>query len=117
MELDWAMVFGIILDQFGQLRDEESENKKQMRTKCFICGLPKDDFDAHFSKRFVPNGFETVHLAQEHHMWDYLYFTIHLRETSETEFTGTDSYVMDCLKHQDLSWVPRNKALCLENGI
>ena len=107
------VVFGIILDQFGQLRDAEDENAKAMTSQCFICSIDRSDFDAHFNERGQQNGFIRSHVMQEHNMWNYLFFIIYLREKDETDFTGIDSFVMECLERKDVSWVPRGRALCL----
>ena len=53
---------------------------------------------------------------QEHNMWNYLFFIIYLREKDDTDFTGIDSFVMECLEQKDVSWVPRGRALCLINA-
>jgi hypothetical protein len=34
-----AVVSGIIIDTFGALRDQENEKVKDIRDKCFICGI------------------------------------------------------------------------------
>ena len=35
------IIFGIIIDQFGELRDREVEIKKAMLNQCFICNIDK----------------------------------------------------------------------------
>lgn len=39
------IIFGIIIDTFGDLRDRRNEELKQVEETCFICGLDKYDFD------------------------------------------------------------------------
>ena len=36
---------GIIIDTFGELRDRNKENNKEIREKCFICGKNRYEFD------------------------------------------------------------------------
>ena len=38
------------------------------------------------------------HCEQEHNMWNYLYFVVHLRMKEKTELTGPESYVYDQIK-------------------
>ncbi|KAK1889355.1 Ryanodine receptor 3, partial [Dissostichus eleginoides] len=56
---------GLIIDAFGELRDQQEQVKEDMETKCFICGIGNDYFDR------TPHGFET-HTLQEHNLANYL---------------------------------------------
>uniref|UniRef100_A0A452GAX0 Ryanodine receptor 2 n=1 Tax=Capra hircus TaxID=9925 RepID=A0A452GAX0_CAPHI len=56
-----AIIQGLIIDAFGELRDQQEQVKEDMETKCFICGIGNDYFDT------VPHGFET-HTLQEHNL-------------------------------------------------
>ncbi|XP_061915089.1 ryanodine receptor 2-like isoform X1 [Entelurus aequoreus] len=60
-----AIIQGLIIDAFGELRDQQEQVKEDMETKCFICGIGSDYFDK------VPHGFET-HTLQEHNLANYL---------------------------------------------
>ena len=69
----------MIIDAFGELRDQVEQVKDDMESKCFICKfaaastdiqsllgtLGKDFFDQ------VPHGFDT-HTMQEHNLANYL---------------------------------------------
>ncbi len=35
------------------------------------------------------------HIQNEHNVWNYLYFIVHLLTKDTTEFTGPESYVYD----------------------
>ncbi|KAM3147610.1 hypothetical protein pb186bvf_000417 [Paramecium bursaria] len=37
----------------------------------------------------------------------------YLSDKSDTEYTGTESYVADKVNRQDITWFPLNKAMCL----
>lgn len=56
---------GLIIDSFGELRDKEETLTNEMQTKCFVCGLPKNEFD------HIPHGFDN-HTAREHNMAHYM---------------------------------------------
>jgi hypothetical protein len=60
---------GLIIDAFGELRDQLESVKEDMESNCFICGIGKDYFDK------VPHGFDT-HVAQEHNLANYMYVKI-----------------------------------------
>lgn len=56
---------GLIIDAFGELRDQLDSVKENLESECFICGMGKDYFDA------VPHGFDT-HVQKEHNLANYL---------------------------------------------
>lgn len=56
---------GLIIDAFGELRDQLESVKEDMESNCFICGIGKDYFDK------VPHGFDT-HVQQEHNLANYM---------------------------------------------
>ncbi|KAJ6667359.1 hypothetical protein lerEdw1_017337 [Lerista edwardsae] len=60
-----AIIQGLIIDAFGELRDQQEQVKEDMETKCFICGIGNDYFDT------TPHGFE-MHTLQEHNLANYL---------------------------------------------
>ncbi|KAE8280778.1 Ryanodine receptor 2 [Larimichthys crocea] len=90
-----AIIQGLIIDAFGELRDQQEQVKEDMETKCFICGIGSEYFDK------VPHGFET-HTLQEHNLANYLFFLMYLINKDETEHTGQESFVWKM--YQERSW-------------
>ncbi|XP_074531886.1 ryanodine receptor 2 [Halichoeres trimaculatus] len=90
-----AIIQGLIIDAFGELRDQQEQVKEDMETKCFICGIGSEYFDK------VPHGFE-IHTLQEHNLSNYLFFLMYLINKDETEHTGQESYVWKM--YQERSW-------------
>ncbi|EDL79810.1 rCG26335 [Rattus norvegicus] len=86
---------GLIIDAFGELRDQQEQVREDMETKCFICGIGNDYFDT------TPHGFET-HTLQEHNLANYLFFLMYLINKDETEHTGQESYVWKM--YQERCW-------------
>ncbi|TRY98674.1 hypothetical protein DNTS_033428 [Danionella cerebrum] len=84
-----AIIQGLIIDAFGELRDQQEQ------TKCFICGIGSDYFDT------TPHGFET-HTLEEHNLANYLFFLMYLINKDETEHTGQESYVWKM--YQERCW-------------
>jgi hypothetical protein len=105
------IIFGIILDTFSDLREKAKEQNEDMTSKCFICGIDKTKFDEAFQKRGIQKGFELEHIDHEHNMWDYLSFVMHLNHKEETDYTGAETYVANCLSEEDISWVPQGCAM------
>ncbi|XP_076833707.1 ryanodine receptor 2 isoform X2 [Brachyhypopomus gauderio] len=90
-----AIIQGLIIDAFGDLRDQQDQVKEDMETKCFICGIGSEYFD------MVPHGFES-HTLQEHNLANYLFFMMYLINKDVTEHTGQESYVWKM--YQERCW-------------
>jgi hypothetical protein len=103
------VVFGIIIDTFGNLRNKKIQRLIDTTEKCFLCGIDKQIFDR---SSHEPNGFKT-HITKDHNMWNYLYFIIYVWEQDKDDDDGLEQYVRRCLESNDISWFPMNKALRL----
>ncbi|XP_074216294.1 ryanodine receptor 1-like [Camelus bactrianus] len=97
-----AIIQGLIIDAFGELRDQQQQVRDDMETKCSICGISigSDDFD------MTPHGFET-HTLEEHNLANYIpsnprFFLKYLINKDETEHTGQESYVWKM--YQERCW-------------
>lgn len=101
------MVFGIVIDTFGALRDEKQNKEKILRDTCFVCGLDRSCFENQVAT------FE-YHIRIEHNLWHYLYFIVLIKTKSRTELNGPESFVYEMLQNNDHSWFPRKRALSLD---
>jgi hypothetical protein len=100
------ILFGIIIDTFAELRDAKHAKERDMRLKCFVCGLGSHVFDQY------GDGF-AAHTRTEHSMWQYLYFMQHLRLKDPNDYTGQESYVSMKLAKKDFTFFP-TRSLNLE---
>ncbi|KAH9130330.1 hypothetical protein LEN26_008614 [Aphanomyces euteiches] len=106
------MIFGLTIDTFNTLRTATNERQELKKNHCFICGLSRTTYDNHYTQLGIPNGFEK-HIAQEHNMWHYLYFLVHVNSKTLIDCTGPEAYVKTLLLRDDLSWFPQGMAKCL----
>lgn len=65
MYFKFKLFTGLIIDAFGELRDQLESVKENMESNCFICGINKEYFDK------VPHGFDT-HVQLEHNLANYM---------------------------------------------
>jgi inositol 1,4,5-triphosphate receptor type 1 len=100
------IVFGIILDTFGELRDKKSFIEEDMRSRCFICGIDSDTFQRQAS------GFKH-HIKHDHNIWSYLYFFMYLDNKDQDEFTFIEEYIAEKRKAGENDYFPIGKAICL----
>ncbi|ELU03897.1 hypothetical protein CAPTEDRAFT_143471, partial [Capitella teleta] len=80
------IIFGIIVDTFSELRDLKWTAESDMRDTCFICSRKSYDFEHH------AQGF-SHHVKEEHNMWAYIFFLIHLDDTKPNDYNAQDLYV------------------------
>lgn len=103
------VIFGIIIDTFGDLRTKKIERQLDTTEKCFICGIDKQVFDRASE---TLNGFKS-HIKLDHNMWNYLYFIIFVWEQDKDDDDGLEQYVRRAIAANDISWFPMNRAMRL----
>ncbi|KAJ8982736.1 hypothetical protein NQ317_014034 [Molorchus minor] len=80
-----AIIQGLIIDAFGELRDQLESGK--------------DTLDN------VPHGFDT-HVQQEHNLANYMFFLMHLINKPDTEHTGQETYVWNMYQKRCWDFFP-----------
>ena len=102
------IIFGIIINSFASLRDQKKKNEEDMHNVCYICNFERLIFE-----KQKQGGFER-HIKNDHNLWQYIYYIVHLNTKSSSNYTGIETYVFQKLQDQDYTWIPRQKAMCLE---
>ncbi|WAR13356.1 ITPR1-like protein, partial [Mya arenaria] len=100
------IIFGIIVDTFSELRDLKWTAESDMRDTCFVCSRNSYDFEHH------GKGFEH-HVRNEHNMWAYIFFFIHLNGTKVNDYTALEMYVYKLLQKENFDFFPLDRALSL----
>jgi hypothetical protein len=101
------LIFGIILDTFGQLRVQRDMIEQDQTKKCFICGLSVAEFD-----RVALGGFEP-HVGFEQTMWNYQFFMHHVKRKPAMDHTGIEGFVWECMQTREALFFPVGKAKVL----
>lgn len=107
------LVFGIIIESFAQLREENDERRDKIINSCFICGIDKETFDRASDG---VDGFKS-HIVEDHNMWNYLYFLIFIWEQDKDDDDGLEQFIRRCIEKYDVQWFPIGKALSLSDKI
>lgn len=103
------IIFGIILDTFGELRDERQAIEHDMKDKCFICSIESSVFQR--QKKTL--GFKH-HIKHDHNMWHYIYFFIYLDSKDKDEFTHLEEYVYHRKIRGEIDYFPISRAISLD---
>ena len=97
------------VDTFSSLREQSNAKTNIRENKCLVCGLSRQEFE-----RREPGSWRR-HYKEEHNIWAYFSFLIHLQTKARTEFSGIEDFVEDCQENRSLAWLPRHRALALED--
>lgn len=104
------IIFGIIIDTFAVLRDENKKKEEDIKNICFVCSLNRTKIEKQ-GKDFKR------HVKKEHHIWNYLFYIYFLIKKDHTEYDGIESYVQKCLETEDIHWMPIKKALSVQDSL
>ena len=106
------IIFGIIIDTFAKLREMKAEKQKDIDTRCVICDLDRSTFDREGL------GFDH-HQRQEHNIWHYVAYLLHLCDKDSADFSGIESYIYSRFKAKPIvtDFFPARRALCLEKDL
>jgi hypothetical protein len=99
------VIFGIIIDTFAQLRAAGNENDGYKYNECFVCGMTRAKLD-----RISGEGFES-HNQNDHDVWNYLYFIMHLQIKSPQDHNGIESLIHIMNNNGNNSWFPQHTCL------
>ncbi|CAD8135704.1 unnamed protein product [Paramecium pentaurelia] len=103
------IIFGIILDTFGELRDERQALVKEIEGKCFVCSLDKNDIDTNGTKGWH------YHIYLEHSVYHMLYYIIYIKNKDPNDCNALEKYVKKCIEGKETTFFPFERALQIED--
>merc|ERR1711871_1252985 len=103
------VVTGIILDTFGELREEVNDRKDKLENETFISGIARDKIEE-MSQEVE---FDVVN-EKDQNVWNYLFFIIYVKNKDEGELNGVESFVKECIDNEDTSWFPQKTSWRIE---
>lgn len=103
-----GLISGIIIDTFSEMRGNKQMIEEDVINTCFVCNIDREDFETS-SVSF------DEHIQNDHNMWKYVWFMIHLDEKDKTEFDGIENFCFDIIQLRDGStrWLPLKMARAL----
>ncbi|CAD8102848.1 unnamed protein product [Paramecium sonneborni] len=94
------MIFGIIVDKFGELRDERQELLKDIQGKCFICSLERNEIDS------KTKGGWFQHIYLEHNVYHMLFYLIYIKKKPITDCNQLEKYIKDQMLNKSSEFIP-----------
>eukprot|EP00812_Abedinium_dasypus_P000159 NODE_101_length_2126_cov_516.460647.p1 GENE.NODE_101_length_2126_cov_516.460647~~NODE_101_length_2126_cov_516.460647.p1 ORF type:complete len:635 (+),score=274.27 NODE_101_length_2126_cov_516.460647:42-1946(+) len=104
-----AIISGIIIDNFTELREKHQTILEDMHSKCFICSLTKAELERKSQK------FEN-HILRDHYMWSYARFLLYLEEINPAMLSGPESYVKQKIKDNNMGFFPISRCIAFETS-
>jgi hypothetical protein len=95
------VTFGLIVDSFSALRDQNYKYEKDKNDICFICQISRDGC-------LLKNMNFEYHIKKEHNIWNYVDFLCYLHLYDANNFTKVESYVWEKLIEKNYEWLPND---------
>ena len=102
-----AIISGIIIDQFGEMRQNRKEVLDDLSSSCFICNIEPEDFDSQGISY-------SDHIKFDHRMWTYVWFKMYLQEKDATKLNGVETSVLPRMMANDVRAFPIKRARALQ---
>ena len=102
------MVNGVIVSTFSQIREENNAKEADINNKCFICSIDRLEFE----KRKI--SFKE-HSSVEHNLKTYVKYLVWLKMINEKDLDSNQSYIMQCVKQEEISCFPVLRSSTLGN--
>lgn len=101
------IVFGVIIDTFGEMRDEALERADKLESTCLVCLNTKssvEDMNVDF----------TAHKEIDHSIWLYVYYIKYLKEKRQIDYTPDEHLVWKNYKNEGTEWIPIGETLYIQ---
>ena len=103
MMLFLNVVFGIIIDAFGDLRDARSAIEEDMNNICLVCGFDRSTID-------LRGETWQRHITKVHSYTNYLYFILFVRKKHLRDCSGLEMYVKDQISKNSVDFMPTSSS-------
>ena len=93
------IVYGMILDSFGELRQAHYLIEQDMANNCFICNVEKDECEKN-------NISFQEHCDEVHNVWDYAFYMITLRMQEASTLNSLNARNRKRILEKGVDWLP-----------
>jgi len=99
------ILFGIIVDTFGALRDSVQERETYRKRTTFIGSMDRSDIDKAARTEGILSGFDYMENDRQD-KWNYMYFVFYLRRKDPINYSGPETRINKLIHDEDISWLP-----------
>lgn len=101
------VVFGIIIDAFGNMREYANKLQDDIENKCYVCGLAKFELDTKGEGWYR-------HIYESHNVYNYLYFLIYLDKKDIGDCSGVEKFAKELSERNDIAFFPIGRSMSIE---
>ena len=94
------IVTGIIIDKFGELREQTAVRLDKIKNSTFIADIDRSTCDENRLD------FDEIN-SHDQDKWNYVKLMAHLEFKDEDEYTGAESMIADAISKWDIGWMPQ----------
>ena len=91
--------FGIIIDTYAELRDQEARLMEDVYASCFVCGVTRGKLEMR-GESFL------AHIKDQHSLFNYLCYVVYLKHKS---CSGSEALIKTQIARFDTSFFPLDK--------
>jgi hypothetical protein len=102
-----SIISGIIIDGFGELRDEMNEAKEYREATSVVCGVSRLTME-----QFAPGSFDK-HVQSAQNPYHYICLLLHLEFQDPSMDTWQEAFVRSQVRDRQTDFLPKGAALCL----
>ncbi|KRX10412.1 hypothetical protein PPERSA_10511 [Pseudocohnilembus persalinus] len=102
-----AIISGIIIDTFGERREQKKQIKSDTLNKCFICNIEREEFER--SRKDFNH-----HEIEEHNKYNYLFYNIAVKKMTPSTRTNIDDWIVKNNEDNTIKHIPIQRCLMLQ---
>ena len=91
---------GLIIDKFGEIRENSENMEEELKSSCIVCGEDADVVERRTGETF------DYHKEQVHNLWYYILYIGYLRKKPKDEFNAMETRIHDLFKTDNVEWFP-----------
>ena len=91
--------FGIIIDTYAELRDQEARLMEDVYASCYVCGVTRGKLEMR-GESFL------AHIKDKHSLFNYICYVVYLKHKN---CSGTEAIIKAQISHFDTSFFPLDK--------
>jgi hypothetical protein len=91
--------FGIIIDTYAELRDQEARLMEDVYASCFVCGVTRGKLEMR-GESFL------AHIKDKHSLFNYICYVVYLKHKN---CSGTEAIIKAQISRFDTSFFPLDK--------
>lgn len=91
---------GLIIDKFGELRENAENMEEDIKSNCIVCGEKSDVIERKTGETFEQ------HKEERHNIWQYLLYIGYLRAKPKEEYNILQETIYKLFKKRSIAWLP-----------